>query len=261
MRDVCWIERSDAKGARVSENSPNLSREMQCKMCPVRHFAVCHALGGSHLHELSDIMIHRHFKAGAEIIHQDETSEQFAIVVSGVVKLSRVLLDGRQQIVGLLSEADCLGDVFSSVHHDCAECVTDVELCCFKRNQFATVLATHPELEHSIFQKVHEDLHEARQWMIALGLKTATEKVATFLLWLWSEEQGHCLHRPAREGNPIIHLSISREEIASFLGLTLETVSRTIGRLKTSGVIKMIETRRIELRNLTRLRQIAEVEA
>ena len=96
--------------------------------------------------------------------------------------------------------------------------------------------------------------------MIALGLKSATEKVATFLLWLWTEEQGHCLHRPKWQGNPIVHLAISREEIASFLGLTLETVSRTIGKLKSSGVIKMIATRRIELRNVAELRQIAEVD-
>ena len=101
--------------------------------CPVRHRAVCHALDGSNLHELSDIMVHRHFKAGDSIFHQDETSQLFAIIVSGVVKLTRLLPDGRQQIVGLLSDADCLGNPFTADSHDEAECVTDVELCCFRR--------------------------------------------------------------------------------------------------------------------------------
>lgn len=244
----------------MSASEPVVRPDLRCENCPVRHHAICRALDGSHLHELSDIMIHRRFKAGAEIVHQDDTSELFAIIVSGVVKLTRMLPDGRQQIVGLLSEADCLGDVFSAVSHDNAECVTDVDLCCFRRKQIETVLKARPELEHRLLQKATEDLEEARQWMLALGRKTATEKVATFLLWLRNEEQNHCSHAPSLEDDPIVYLPISRGEIADFLGLTIETVSRIVSKLNTSGVIRLIDNRCIEICDLDGLRRVAEPE-
>ena len=119
---------------------PVVQFDLRCTQCPVRHHAVCSALDGSHLHELSDIMAHRHFSAGDEILHQEETSQLFAVIVSGVVKLTRMLPDGREQIVGLLTATDTLGEVNASVSHNSAECVTDVELCCFKRMQFEAVL-------------------------------------------------------------------------------------------------------------------------
>ncbi len=231
--------------------------DLRCIRCPVRHHAVCRALDGSNLHELSDIMVHRHFKAGAGIIHQDDTSQLFAIIVSGVVKLTRLLPDGRQQIVGLLSESDCLGNVISAVNHDEAECVTDVELCCFQSKQFDRVLKDHPEIEHRLFQKALEDVDEARQWITVLGKRNAVEKVAAFLLWLWNGEENHCLHAPKTDGNPVVRFPFSRREIADFLGLTLETVSRNLSKLKAAGVIQLIDSNCIELRDLDSLRRIA----
>lgn len=109
---------------------PVFETDLRCARCPVRHHAVCSTLPGPHLHELSDIMAHRHFSAGDEILHQEETSQLFAVIVSGVVKLTRMLPDGREQIVGLLTATDTLGEIDASVSHNSVECVTDVELCC-----------------------------------------------------------------------------------------------------------------------------------
>lgn len=232
--------------------------DLRCGSCPVHHHAVCQALGGLYLDELAGIMTHRHFAAGTEIVHQGETSHLFGIIASGVVKLTRSLSDGRQQIVCLLSETDCIGDVFSSLSHDNAMCVTDVELCCFHRKQFDEIIKTHPILGHHLLRRVTLDLEEARQWLTALGRKNSFEKVAMFLLWLWIEEHEHCLHAPKPANDLVLHFPFSREEIADFLGLTIETVSRNISKLDADGVIMLVNAKCIEIRHLNRLRQIAE---
>ncbi len=212
---------------------------------------------GSSLHELSAIMLHRHFEPGESIIHQDETSQLFAIIVSGVVKLTRLLPDGRQQIVGFLSSADLLGNLFSVDSHDEVECVTDVELCCFRRAQFEAVLRQHPELEHRLLQKSLKDVDDAREWLTALGRKNATEKVATFLIWLRGNGGQHCPYVRDYEGHNVLEFPFSRQEIANFLGLTLETVSRTLSKLSAAGVIRLIESNRIEVIDPTALDEVA----
>jgi len=242
----------------MAQCSPLVVFDLRCTQCPVRHHAVCSALDGSHLHELSDIMTHRHFSAGDEILHQEETSQLFAVIVSGVVKLKRMLPDGREQIVGLLAATDTLGEVNASVSHNSAECVTDVELCCFKRTQFETVLREHSELGQYLLLKSREDLENAQQLVILLGRLGALEKVASFLLWLWQEEQSHCLHKVESDGNSTINLLLTRAEIANFLGTTLETVSRKISKLKSMGMIKQIDMKTLEICDVDGLREIAQ---
>ena len=242
----------------LSRLDPVVQLDLRCTQCPVRHHAVCSALDGSHLHELSDIMAHRHFSAGDEILHQEETSQLFAVIVSGVVKLTRMLPDGREQIVGLLTATDTLGEVNASVSHNSAECVTDVELCCFKRTQFEAVLREYSELGQYLLHKSRQDLEKAQQLMTLLGRMGAIEKVASFLLWLWREEQIHCLHKQEPDGNPTINLLLTRAEIADFLGTTIETVSRNISKLRSMGLIKLTDMKIIEICDVHGLREIAQ---
>lgn len=238
---------------------PELQLGLRCAQCPVRHHAICSALDTPHIHELTDIMSHRHFQAGDEILHQDETSQLFAIIVKGIVKLTRILPDGREQIVGLLSGTDILGDIESAVSHNNAECVTDVELCSFRRKQFEAVLDRHPELAHHLLKKAGADLDEARDWMTVLGKLGAAEKVARFILWLYREEHAGCVHRLPAESRQNIHLQLKREEIAGFLGITIETVSRNLTKLKTDGIIEMFDTKSIRITDIDRLRDLAMI--
>lgn len=233
-------------------------QDKRCENCPVRHHAVCSALGEADHHKLSDIMVHRHLTRGSLIIHQDEDSSLVAIILSGTIMLTSLLPDGRRQIVGLLSEGDTVGNVFSSLNDENAECITDVHLCCFSRKSFNAVLKSHPELEHRLFQKGLEDLRDARQWMIALGRKTALERVAAFLIWLQKKNQSSCLRQVGQNDFTTITLPLSRLEIGDFLGLTIETVSRTLTKLKSSGVIHLLGSREIEICDPDELRRLAE---
>jgi CRP/FNR family transcriptional regulator, anaerobic regulatory protein len=231
-----------------------------CVDCLVRNSGVCCALADEHLDELSDIMVHRQYAAGCEIVHQEDSSELFGILLDGTVKLTRVLEDGRQQIVGLLSASDSLGDLYSDMSHDTAECVTDVTLCCFPRKRFNAVLDRHPELQRQLLLRAMEDLDDARQWILALGQKNAEEKVASFLLWLWDKRRYHAATEQDPDNASIMNSPFTRRETAEFLGLTLETVSRHFTRLRAKGVIGLLSRKRIEIKKLDALRRLAEQE-
>ena len=231
--------------------------DLRCSHCPVQHHAICGALDTSQMHELTDIMTHRHYSVGDEILHQDETSQLFAIVVKGIVKLTRILPDGREQIVGLLTDSDTLGDIESATSHDNAGCVTDVELCCFRRKQFEAVLDKHPELARYLLKKARADLDEARDWIAVLGRLGAMEKVARFVLWLDREERPGCAHRSATGPSQLVHTPLRREEMAGFLGMTIETVSRNMTKLKTSGIIELLDSKSIRILDIDRLRDLA----
>jgi CRP/FNR family transcriptional regulator len=232
--------------------------KLPCSHCQLRKVGICRALSDEHLRQLASTMVQRHFSKGREIVHQEETSRVFAIVLAGTIKLSRVLHDGRQQIVGMLSAQDSFGELYSKASHDSAECVTDVTLCCFPRKRFEAFLNSHPELQHQLLLRAMDELDQARQWMLALGQKGAEEKVATFLLWLW-EKQSH----PAKtQSDPdeifLVECPFTRGEIAEFLGMTLETVSRQFSKLRMADVIRLPRTKQIEITDLHALRQLAE---
>ena len=232
--------------------------DLRCEQCPVRHHAICDALGASNIGELSGIMTHRTLAPGDVILHQGESSQLFAVILSGVVKLTQILPDGRQQIVELLSAADSLGNPVSSVNNEHAECVTDVKLCCFRRAQFGSVLRANPELEHRLLERTLNDLKQARRWMTVLGQLGAQEKMARFILWLWKENRNICPHRDQRAPGSVIYFPLKREEIAGLLGMTIETVSRNISKLKADGIIDLLDAKSIELRDVPRLQQIAQ---
>ncbi len=238
--------------------SSEVNFDRRCENCPVHHHAICSALDNHKCQILSDIMVHKHFARGQPIWREEDQADLFAIVVSGAVKLVKMLSDGRQQIVGLLFASDCLGRTFAEKQQTFAEAATEVELCCFPRKVFERVLRRHPELEHALLEKTLRDLDAARNWMVALGRKSASEKIASFLLEMsHRSELTQCsLDRPTPD-LPTFALPLARTEIADYLGLTVETVSRNFSKLKVSGIIRLIDGQTIEVRDPLRLAQLA----
>jgi len=245
----------------MSPTGSLLAPTSRCTDCSLRNNGICCELADEHLHELSSIMSHRHFTAGSEIIHQDDTSELFAIVMTGTIKLTRMLEDGRQQIVGLLSTTDCLGSLYSGTSHDSAECVTDVTLCSFPCKKFEAVLEAHPELQHRLLLRTMKDLDDAREWVLALGQKNAGEKSAMFLVWLVDKQQWQHSNRSDPGAPLVLQIPFTRHEIGNFLGLTLETVSRQFSKLKRAGVIGLPGAKLIEIKDVDALRCLAVQDA
>jgi CRP/FNR family transcriptional regulator len=180
-----------------------------------------------------------------------EAVDGFSNILSGVVKLTKTLSDGREQIVGLQFAPDFLGRPFREESALTAQAATDVSLCSFPRATIEGMLKRSPGLEHRLLEQTLRELDEARDWMVTLGRKTAGEKVASFLMLIATYIDPEF---DPRAGSAVFDLPLTRAEIADFLGLTIETVSRQLTKLKADKVIEIENNRRITVENIERLR-------
>jgi CRP/FNR family transcriptional regulator, anaerobic regulatory protein len=205
----------------------------RCNHCPVRHHAVCGAMDDGQLRKLSHISHRKHYVAGQTILSDEEPVDFFANVISGTIKLTKTMPDGRQQIVGLLFAPDFLGRAFSKSNPYSAEAANEVEICSFSNAAFERLSHEYPDLQHKLFERTLDELDAAREWMLLLGRKTAEEKVASFLLMLARRSLlTGCKHVAAQE-TASFELPLTRSDMADYLGLTIETVSRQLTKLKT----------------------------
>jgi len=207
--------------------------------------------------KLAQIAHRKKISAGQTIISDEDPVDFFANVISGAIKLTKTLPDGRQQIVGLLFAPDFLGRAYSKNNPYTAEAATDVEICTFPNAAFERLVGEYPGLQQRLFQHTLDELDAARDWMLLLGRKTAEEKVASFLYMLARRSMlTGCVHKNT-PGAAAFELPLTRSDIADYLGLTIETVSRQRPRLKTSNVIRLSTTRLIMVPNLDRLSDAA----
>ena len=198
--------------------------------------------------------------AGRAVFNEDEAASFVATVLSGVAKVSVSIPDGRTQVVGLHFPSDFIGRPFAGSIPSLTEAATDLELCCLERSRFEALLTEHKDFEELFVQRMTRELDAAREWMLLLGHKTAEERTASLLLL--------CLRRLGSSPCPVLaaphtealrfSLPLSRTEIAQFLGLTIETVSRMLKRLADDGVIAVESGRGIVVRDRDELARRAE---
>ena len=210
-----------------------------CRSCQARHGVVCGALSSSQLRELGRHSLRRKVDAGCEIIAQGSESSFYSNIMRGVVKLCKVMPDGRQQIVGLQFAPDFVGRPFVRESTLSAEAATDAEICVFPRNLLDRMISETRELQRSLHDQALKELDAAREWMLTLGRRTAEEKVASLLHLIATHAE------PQTATSTAFDLPLSRAEIADFLGLTIETVSRQLTRLRKEGVIRIENIRHI----------------
>ena len=234
------------------------SRQTTCDTCAVRHRAVCGALSDEEIMRLNAIARFKRYSPGQVILRDNEEPDYFANVVAGVVKLTKSLADGRQQIVGLQFASDFLGRLFRARNPCFAEAASEVTLCTFERGRFERLAAELPGIERRLFEHALDELDAAREWMLLLGRKSAGEKVASFLLLVARRTREVGCDASAALDFARFELVLSRNEIADYLGLTIETVSRQITALKRSGVIELKGTRTVVVPALARLARAAE---
>ncbi len=233
---------------------------LRCDSCAVRHRAVCGALDRAEIERLNAIAHHKLLPPGQVILHDNAEMIYFANIVSGVVKLTKTLTDGRQQIVGLQFASDFLGRPFRTHSPYHAETVTDVHLCTYDKRQFERLVKEFDGFEHRLFEHTLDELDSAREWMLLLGRKSAGEKVASFLLMVARRMETIGCQPAGEVEHPRFNLPLSRAEIADFLGLTIETVSRQISRLKVAKIIGLEGNRTISILDMPRMRSAMEEE-
>ncbi len=224
----------------------------ECAQCAVREIAVCTALSAPELERLRGIAVTKIYEPGSTLYAADEPATMVGTVVRGTIKCFKLLGDGRQQIVGFLFPGDFVGSPTQEVTHGFAEALTQVEICLFPLPAVQRLIREMPNLERRLLTLANEDLDLAQEWMLLLGRKTAKERLATFLLLLAQKAKA----RGIAEGP--IDLPMNRSEIADYLGLSLETVSRQFTKLKSSGHIRIEHNNEVTIRNIGGLTEIAE---
>jgi len=198
---------------------------------------------------LEGIKTYRSFSADEPILWRGDELKYVASVVEGVAKLEKSLEDGRNQMVGLLFPSDFIGHPKRTQIEFDVTAASDITLCCFEREPFEELLIEVPHIAQRMVEIALDELDAARDWMVLLGRKTAAEKTATFLEMVARRSQFDNSAVSTRD----LVLPLLRSEIADYLGLTLETVSRQLSILKRDGVVEFVDKKNFRILDVARL--------
>jgi len=238
--------RSDAAAvAKIDMPSP-------CEECEVRDLTLCAPLDASEMQRVGAIMKVIDARAGTTLVEEGEAAEFVFNVTGGSVRLVRLLPDGRRAVTGFLFPGDFLGLTTRDAYAFSAEAMTPVMLCRFPRRKLEGLFAEMPKLERRLLGMASNELAAAQDQMVLLGRKHAVEKIASFLLQLSRRQEARHL-----AADPVL-LPMGRADIADYLGLTTETVSRTFTQLKTTGLISLLPGGRVAIRDRAALDERAE---
>jgi len=222
-----------------------------CGTCPIRHRAVCARCEPDELVHLEDIKYYRSYEAGQPVLWAGDRMEFVATVVRGIASLSQTMEDGRTQMVGLLLPSDFIGRPGRDQAPFDAVAVTDLTICCFRKKPFEELMTRTPSIGARLLEMTLDELDSAREWMLVLGRKTAREKIASLLAILARRDAS--LNKRAPTNGMAFELPLTREAMADYLGLTLETVSRQISALKKAGIVQLEGKRRVIVPDLEEL--------
>ncbi len=178
------------------------------------------------------------FARNAEIYGENEPADYVYKIISGTVRTYRILADGRRQIGAFYLPGDVFGLESGNQHSFSAEAVTDAKVLVIKRSTLHALAARDHEVAHQLWTITGRELRRVQDHILLL-INTAKERVGAFLLEMAER---------VSSGNQI-ELTMSRQDIADYLGLTIETVSRTLTELESSATIELPTSRRVVLRN------------
>jgi len=190
--------------------------------------------------------------ASQVLCYEGDPARHFFTIRRGVVRAVRTFPDGRRSIVGFLHEGDFFGGGFGRKTYDAtAEAVTDLDYCRIGVADLDDLSKAFPALCHHLAGMAAERLHTADDHIVLLSRKTAIEKVAAFLL-ASAEWAGNAVQ---------FDLPMARSDIADYLGLTIETISRTMTRLVENKVIALPTPQRVRVLDNGGLSALARPEA
>jgi len=233
-------------------HKPPPSPGLDCCDCEIKDQSVCCALDPEGLEALERIGRTQGYPAKSTIFEQGREAGFVYNLTSGALRLSKLLPDGRRQVVGFAMPGDFLGLDFEPTHGYTADALTPAKLCQFSRVGFSDMIDGKPRLLRRLMAMASHELGLAQEQMVVLGRRTAEEKIAAFLVGMRK--------RYARINGPSVHvpLPMTRLDIGDYLGLTVETVSRMMTRMAREKTIVIVPDG-VRLLDLPRLERLAEV--
>lgn len=191
------------------------------------------------------------FEKNRTIYFEGDAAEHYFRVHAGTVRLCKVTEDGRRQIAAFLTAGDLFGWTDLEFYNFSAEAVTDVAVEKLSRARIEEAVKANPALGRRVLTLLSTQLASAHDHLLLLGRMTAAERIATFLLDLVRRQQS------GNGAGASIELAMNRKDVADYLGLTVETVSRTMSALKRKGIIAFTEPEHVQLKQNTTLERLA----
>jgi len=179
------------------------------------------------------------YARNVEIYGEGEPAEYLYKVISGAVRITKLLDDGRRQVTAFHLPGEIFGLELGNEHRFSAEAITDSSILVVKRSAVLALAGRDGEVARQLWTLTADALQRVQDHMLVLGCMNAKERVASFLLQLAKRVSG----------GDELELPMSRQDIADYLGLTIETVSRTMTQLENDAAIGLPTSRRIVLRN------------
>ncbi|HEX7970379.1 MAG TPA: helix-turn-helix domain-containing protein [Stellaceae bacterium] len=223
----------------------------RCGSCAARALSICGAMRTEDLGRLAAVKVTQQVEPGETFIDESEPATHFFNVTEGAVKVYKLLPDGRRQVTGFLFGGDLLGLAFNGTYIYSAEALTPVTICRFPRRQLDRLLDDFPSMEKRMLAMASNELAAAQEQMMLLGRKTAHERIASFLLALAGRQE-----RLGGDGD-MVQLPMTRTDIADYLGLTTETVSRVFTSLKKRGWIVLRSNGEVQLSDRGAIEELA----
>ncbi|MCW2284031.1 CRP/FNR family transcriptional regulator [Rhodoblastus acidophilus] len=240
-----------AEAHRCGCKPPNGLAAPDCLECAIKELSVCGALDPDEFEALERIGRSLCAPAKTTLFEQGREASFVYNLTSGALRLAKLLPDGRRQVVGFALPGDFLGLALAPTHMFTADAVSPVKFCQFPRASFSHLLMSKPHLLRRLMEIASQELTLAQEQMVVLGQRSAEEKVAAFLIGMrerYARLNGQCVYVP---------LPMTRLDIADYLGLTVETVSRTIARLAREKVFVVVPEG-VRLLDVAKLKRIAE---
>lgn len=217
------------------------SRPNACNRCEARRVGLCAPLDAAALADLAAGGMRVSFAPREALFRQGDPADHVFILGGGTARLTRLLPDGRQASVGLRFGGDVLGFTPDAEHALGAEALTEAPACRIGRGELERLFRRHPALERHFLDLCARELAATQDHLVALGRFTAEERVAAFLVTL-AEAQERRGHR-----SPVFDLPATRADLGELLGLTLETVSRTVSAFRRRGWLRAPGPHAVEL--------------
>lgn len=191
------------------------------------------------------------YPAGQRIFWEDDQANSVFLVADGVLRISRFLMDGRRGVIGFVFPGDIMGLSARGRHIYSAEAVTNCYIYALPREKLNTLLADSSTLREEFISELCAEVSRTQSLVLNLSQKSAEERVASFILELAAKDE-------RRLGGKVeVRMPMSRLDIADYLGLTVETVCRSLAKLKKAGHIRTIGRDVVLIERLTDLRDFA----
>ena len=229
--------------------------DLPCSRCVARGATLCASLSDTDMHSLFRLATIRDYVTSDLIIHQEQPADYVFSIRSGHATMFRLTADGKRQILAFLFPGDFVGFTSEDNYHYGVSAISPVQACRFDRTALESLIEQHPEMDRKLRFTLTRAMDASFELLFSLGRKDALQKVASFI-WYVSYRR----RKQFQPDNPV-HLPMRRADIADFMGLTIETVSRAISALKEMEAIRLHGAYDVEIVDMQRLRSLGVVVA